>query len=164
MQYPRYCTGRNSFNISHGFNLMLRKLTRHISTLAIRVVQFLSYLFFSHFSSSAFPNLNFKKFKKIISLGDCKSMAESPWASALPTPPPPLPPPVMLPGLVFSFFKVFLQLSLFSLHPHHGHWRAYYRCHHHWWLPGLPSIPLKFIFSFIFLFVSVLIILMTKAI
>ena len=114
MQYPRYCTGCNSFNISHGLNLMLRKLTRHISTLAIRVVQFLSYLFFSHFSSSAFPNLNFKKLKKIISLGDCKSMAESPWASALPTPPPPLPPPVMLPCLVFSFFKVFLQLSLSS--------------------------------------------------
>ena len=61
MQYLGYCTGCNSFNISHGLNLMLRKLTRHISMLAICVLQFLSYLFSSHFSSSAFPNLNFKK-------------------------------------------------------------------------------------------------------
>ena len=91
----------HSLNISYGLNLMLRKLTRHISTLAIRVVQFLPYLFFSHFSNSAFPNLSFRKKN---SLGDSKSMAESQWASAHPTPPPP---PAMLPGLVFSSFKVF---------------------------------------------------------
>ena len=72
---------------------MLIKLTHYISTLAIRVLQFLSYLFSFHFSNSAFPNLNFrkkKKKKKNLSLGDCKSMAGSPWASACPTPPPPV--------------------------------------------------------------------------
>ena len=72
---------------------MLIKLTHYISTLAIRVLQFLSYLFSFHFSNSAFPNLNFKKKKKkkkTLSLGDCKSMAGSPWASARPTPPPPV--------------------------------------------------------------------------
>ena len=66
LQYLGYCMVCNSFNISHGLNLMLRKLTRHSSTLAIRVLQFLSYLFSFHFSSSAFPNLNFRRKKKLL--------------------------------------------------------------------------------------------------
>ena len=127
---------------------MLEKLTYHISMLAIHMLQFLSHLFSFHFSSSAFPNLNFRK-KKNLSLRDCKSMAKSPWASARPTPPP----PVMPPSLVFFSFKVFLQLSLSS---HCTHTTAvggaHYLCHHHWWLPGLPSLLLKFIFSFIFFY------------
>ena len=161
MQYLGYCMVCNSFNISHGLNLMLRKLTRHSSTLAIRVLQFLSYLFSSHFSSSAFPNLNFRR-KKKTPLEDCKSMAESPWALARPTPPPP-PPPVMLPGLVFSSFKVFSQLSLLSLHPHHCHWRCLLPVSPPLVATGSPLSPSQIYFLFYFIF-SVLIILMTRAV
>ena len=42
--------GSKSFNISHGLNLMLRKLTCHMSKLAIRVLQFLAFLFSFQFS------------------------------------------------------------------------------------------------------------------
>ena len=74
--YSQFFFSKNSlntkfshFNISRKLNLMLIKLTHYISTLAIRVLQFLSYLFSFHFSNSAFPNLNFiKKKKKKISL------------------------------------------------------------------------------------------------
>ena len=87
-------------------------------------------------------------------------MAESQWASAHPTPPP----PAMLPGLVFSSFKVFSKLSLFSLHPHHCRWRCLLPVSPPLVATGFPSLPLKFIFSFIFVFVPGLIILMTRAV
>ena len=101
----------------------------------------------------SFPKFEFEFQKKKNSLGDCKSMAESPWASACPTPPPP-PPLVMLLGLVFSSFKVFSQLSLsFHCTDTTDVGGAYYRCHHHWWLPALPSqIYFLFYFSFCFSF------------
>ena len=69
MQYLGYCTGCNSFNISHGLNPMLKILTRYLSKLAIRVpiyfvfsFQFTqmileklsSLLFFSHFHQGFF--------------------------------------------------------------------------------------------------------------
>ena len=131
---------------------MLKKLTRHISTLAIRVLQFLSYPFSFHFSSSAFSNLNFRgKKKKRLSLGDCKSMAESPWASACPTPPPP--PPVILPVLVFSSYKVFSQLSLFSLHPHHCRWRCLLPVSPPLVATGSPLSPSQNLFSLLLLFI-----------
>ena len=50
MQYLWHCIGSKSFNISHGLNLMLRKLTCHMSKLAIRVLQFLAFLFSFQFS------------------------------------------------------------------------------------------------------------------
>ena len=63
VQYLGYCTGCNSCNSSHRLNLMLRKLTCHMSKLAIRVLQISPIsLLFSVFTSAAVytPNLNFR--------------------------------------------------------------------------------------------------------
>ena len=63
----RYCTGCNSCNISHRLNLMLRKLTFHMSKLAIRVLQISPIsLLFSIFTSAAVYTLHSKfEFQKL---------------------------------------------------------------------------------------------------
>ena len=63
MQYLGYCMGCNSCNISHRLNLMLKKLTCHMSKLTIRVLQISPIsLLFSVFTSAIVytPNMNFR--------------------------------------------------------------------------------------------------------
>ena len=66
MQYLGYCMGCNSCNISHRLNLMLKKLTCHMSKLTIRVLQIspISLLFLIFTSAAVYtlhPKFEFQK-------------------------------------------------------------------------------------------------------
>ena len=85
VQYLGYCTGCNSFNISHGLNPMLKILTRYLSKLAIRVPIYFVFSFqFTQMISEKLSLLSYFSLTLSLPPGVFLSLPPSPWRSSQP--------------------------------------------------------------------------------
>ena len=85
VQYLGYCTGCNSYNISHGLNPMLKILTRYLSKLAIRVPIYFVFSFqFTQMISEKLSLLSYFSLTLSLPPGVFLSLPPSPWRSSQP--------------------------------------------------------------------------------